>query len=1038
MTVQRHSSRPTFAVLIALCVTLSAGTLCAAAPPQAAQGTEPSPAAVGASQTTAAVQPHFKPDKKKAKQAAAEGLEAERRQDWADAYESYSRAVEWAPDNGDYVMRRELAKGQLIQTKVDAAEKDAVSGELANARKELLDASYLDPSDQVIRERLAELAALEPNYAKESKPGIRLAGQIRLDYASGKRNFDFRGNTQGLYEEIARQFGVNTAFDAEFHARQVRFQVKDVDFLTAMELAGDATQTFWSPLTSKLFFVADNTMQKRREYEPLLVRTIQLPASQTPEQVTELARLIRDVTGILRVQEDPAAHTLTLRASARAMAVASDLIENLEKPGGELVLEMEILEVDRSYARQIGITPPQTAHVFAIDSGLLGSGNSVQQIISTLEQIFGTPSALSGLTPDQIATEVSSGQLDLNSLLPPVVAFGGGATTFFSTLPGVTGSLSRMLSLVRSGRRVLLRAEDGQPATFFVGEKFPVTLAQYSSSLTSNTSASGIASENFPISTLATGVAPSFVTAASSRNNGIQDLIVANQTDNTVSVFLGNGDGTFASQVTYPTGNGPVWIATGDFNNDGFTDLAVGNKNANTVSVLLGVGDGTFKPKVDYATGAVPVSVVAGDLNGDGNTDLAVANQAGNTISLLFGDGTGTFSPPTGIASVLATGRSPSALALADFNNAKYTNGNPILDLAVANQNDNTVSIFPGNGNGTFQARTDYSTGASPVYVATGDFNGDGIPDVATANFTDNTVSVLLGQAAANGTANGTLATRTDYPAGAGPTSIAVADYNRDGIPDLAVTDSTNNAIAILFGGIGGAFLTPFQLNVGTDPVSIVTADFDGDGTPDGAVADNGSNDVSVILNKSASSSPGLIAPGTAFPYSQYIDIGLKIKATPHLRPDNEVTLQMRFDLTGLAGQSLNGVPALTKDSVEQTVRLKENETTLLAGILQPSESNNLNGIPGLAQVPGLGDVLAGNRNVQQGDTQLLILITPRMVRLANRKGATIYAGHGSEGLGAAGEPFERRFGFPQTLPQQAPPQNPPAQPPRPQDQPQP
>jgi Bacterial type II and III secretion system protein/FG-GAP-like repeat len=983
-----------------------------------------------------AAQPRFKADAKKAKQAYREGLEAERQQNWPDAYASYSRAVEWAPDHRDYLMRRELAKGRLIQTKIDLAEKDAVLGELAKARKELLEAYYLDPSDQVIRDRLAELAALEPSYAKESKPGIQLASEIRLNYASGVRDFDFRGDTQGLYEEIARQFGVSAAFDAELHARQLHFQVKDLDFLTAMELAGDATGTFWYPLTGKLFFVADDTVQKRRQYQPLLVRTISLPASETPEQVTELARLVRDVTGILRVEEDPAARTLTLRASPRDMAVASDLIENLEKPAGKLILEVEILEVDRTYAQQIGITPPQSANIYAINSGLLGAGNSTEQIISTLEQIFGTPSALSGLTPEQIASEEASGQLNLNSLLPPVVAFGGGTSTFLSTLPGATGSLSRMLSLVRSGRRVLLRAQDGQPATFFVGERYPVTLAQYSSSLTSSLSTAGITSASFPISTLTAGVAPSFVTAASLRNNGIQDLIVANYSGNTISVFLGNGDGTFAAPVTYPTGLGPVWIATGDFNNDGNVDLAVANKGANTVSILLGNGDGTFKAKVDYATGAVPVSVVAGDLNGDGNLDLAVANQADNTVALLFGNGTGTFSPPSGIPGLLATGRSPTALALGDFNGATYTNGNSILDLVVANQNDNTVSLFLGNGNGTFQTRTDYATGASPVYVATGDFNGDGILDLATANYMDNTVSILLGHAGGNGLANGTLGSRADYTAGAAPTSIAVADYNRDGIPDLAVTNSTSNAIAVLFGGIGGTFNTPYQLDVGTDPVSIVTADFNGDGTPDAAVANNGSNSVSVILNESTSSSATASAPGTQFPYSEYVDLGLKIKATPRLHPDNQVTLQLRFDLTGLAGESFNNIPVLSNDSLEQTVRLKENETTLVAGILQPSVSTVLNGIPGLAEVPGLGDVLGGNQNVQQGDTQLLILITPRMVRLGNREGTTIYAGHGAgEGLGGYIGPFERRFGFPQPFP---PPETPPAQRARPENQPQP
>lgn len=974
---------------------------------------------------------HFKPDPKQAKRAYKEGLDAEQKQDWQAAYDAYSRAVEWAPKNRQYIFRRELAKGRVIQAKVDQGEKEAVSGELGNARKELLEAYQLDPTDRTIRERIAELAALEPGREKQSRPGIQLASEIPLHYAEGVRSFDYRGDTQGLYQQIGQKFGVDAAFDAELHAREVHLQVKDVDFLTAMELAGAATQTFWHSLTDKLFFVADDTAQKRHEYEPLLVRTIRLPASESPEQVTELARLVRNVTGILRVQEDPAGHTITLRADARAMSVASDLIANLESPPGELILDMEILEVDRAFAQQIGITPPRSTTVYSVASDLLGSGNSAQQIITTLEQIFGTPSALSGLTPAQIASELASGQLDVNSLLPPLVAFGGGASTFFATLPGAAANLSRTLTLVRSGRRVVLRAQDGQPATFFVGERYPVSLAQYSSSLTTNLSTLNITSDNFPISTLSTGVAPAFVTAASLRNNSVQDLIVANHSDNTISVFLGNGDGTFASPVTYATGTGPVSIAAGDFNNDGNIDLAVANKGANTVSILLGNGDGTVKPKVDYPTGAVPVSVVAGDLDGDGDIDLAVANQSDNTVSLLFGNGTGTFAPRTGIPSLLATGRAPTALALGDFNGGTYTNGNQILDLVVANQNDNTVSMFIGNGNGTFQTRTDYGTGASPVYAATGDFNGDGILDVATANFMDNTVSILLGQANATGFANGTLAPETAYEGGGGPTSIAVGDYNRDGIPDLAVTDSTANAVGILFGGVGGAFNIPFQIDVGTNPLSIVTADFNGDGTSDGAIANNGSNTVSVILNKtSSSSSPGLGSPGTQFPYSEYVDIGLKIKATPRIHRDREVTLQLHLDLSSLAGQSFNSIPVLSNDSFDQIVRLKEDQTTLLAGILQPSISNALNGIPGLGEVPVLGDVLTGNTAVQQGDTQLLILITPHVVRFANRKDITIYAGRGSSGGAAAvGSPYEGRFRFPQNPPSPPTQPQPPGQP---------
>ncbi len=994
-------SRPLFAWAV-LAVWAAFAGLSGAAPQEQASGG--SGAQVQQTQDTTASK--FKPDPKKAKEGCRRGNDAERKQDWGAAYEAYSQAVQWQADNREYVLRREIAKGRLIQAKIDLAEKEAVDGRLGDARKELLEASYLDPTDKVIPERLRQLTALEPAKPQEAQQGGQLVSEIRVNYQPGTRNFNFRGDTQGLYEEIAHQFGLDVGFDAELRPQQLRFQVDGVDFRTAMDLAGEASHTFWQPLSSHLFFVAEDTQQKRREYEPLIVRTIALPASETPEQVTEISRLIREMTGILRVEVDEPHRTLTLRASPRAMAVASELIENLEKPTGELILEMEILEVDRNYARQIGLTPPQTAKVYAVNSNLLGSGSSESAIISTLESIFGTPSSLSGLTPEQIATEIASGQVNVNSLLPPIIAFGGGQSTFFSTLPGTTATLSQTLSLVKTGRRVLMRAEDGQPATFFVGERFPVSLGQYSSSLTSNINTTAISQQNFPITTLTTGTAPTFVTAGDFNNDGNQDVVVANHGDNTVSVFLGKGDGTFTATTpaTFATGIGPVWIATGTFNlsNDKNLDLAVANKGANTISILIGKGDGTFLPKVDIPTGTVPVAVVAGDFNGDGNPDLAVANQSDNTISLFFGNGKGGFSAPTTVPAILRTGRSPTGLAAANLNGAKYTNGQPILDLAVTNQGDNTVSVFIGNGDGTFGAPATYTTGAAPVFVASGDFNGDGIPDLAVANNTDNTVSILFGQAGTNGAANGTFGPRTDYEAGSGPTSIAIADYNLDGIQDLAVTDSGSNTISLLFGLTGGTFNANYELSVGTDPLSIVTADFNGHGLPDAAIANNGSNTVSVIINSTSTATSSTGGQGTPFPGSEYLDIGLKLKATPRIHNDDEVTLQLHFELSSLAGQSFNSIPVINNDSIDQTVRLKENETTALAAILQPSISTALNGTPGLSEMPGLGTVL-GDRTTNETDTQLLVLITPRAVRLASRKDASIYAGHGTGEGGSAG-----------------------------------
>ena len=126
------------------------------------------------------------------------------------------------------------------------------------------------------------------------------------------------------------------------------------------------------------------------------------------------------------------------------------------------------------------------------------------------------------------------------------------------------------------------------------------------------------------------------------------DLVVVNQGSNTISVLLGNGNGTFQPRTDYATGTGPAGVAVGDFNGDGKLDIAVANKGANSVSILLGNGDGTFQPKTDIALPLTPVALTVGDFNGDGKADLAVAtyNATQDAVTMLLGNGNGTFQLP--------------------------------------------------------------------------------------------------------------------------------------------------------------------------------------------------------------------------------------------------------------------------------------------------------------------------------------------------------------------------------------------------------
>jgi hypothetical protein len=162
----------------------------------------------------------------------------------------------------------------------------------------------------------------------------------------------------------------------------------------------------------------------------------------------------------------------------------------------------------------------------------------------------------------------------------------------------------------------------------------------------------------------------------------------------------------------------PLSMATGDFNGDGKQDLALGIQDASSmryVSVLLGNGDGTFTPvSSSTVTGNCPRALSVGDINGDGKLDLAVANSNDNTVSILLGKEDGTFLPASG--SPVSVGADPVGFAFEDFN------GDGKLDLAVANSTDNTLTIFLGNGDGTFTPASSPAAPGSPFAPAVGDF----------------------------------------------------------------------------------------------------------------------------------------------------------------------------------------------------------------------------------------------------------------------------------------------------------------------------
>ena len=178
-----------------------------------------------------------------------------------------------------------------------------------------------------------------------------------------------------------------------------------------------------------------------------------------------------------------------------------------------------------------------------------------------------------------------------------------------------------------------------------------------------------------------------------------------NVNDDSVSVLLQNSDGTFQTRQTFPTGagTGPGAVAVADLTGDGIPDIITADYKSNSVSVLLGNGDGTFQAPRILPVGDAPNDVIVADLRGDGKEDIVTANEADNTVSVLLGNGDGTFQPQQSYP----VGDRPVSVAVADLT------GNGILDIVAANHHDGTVSVLMGTGNGTFKPEMEYAAGGS-------------------------------------------------------------------------------------------------------------------------------------------------------------------------------------------------------------------------------------------------------------------------------------------------------------------------------------
>jgi type II secretory pathway component GspD/PulD (secretin) len=832
-----------------------------------------------------------KPDAKRAKKLLEQGEQQEKTGAYEEALASYDEAIRYSPFDVTLVGKAAALRSKLVQAYVDNAEKLTVEGHFLEASEQLAGALRVDPTNQTLLERLKQVDSMR-DESKDLSSDQPPEGLPQLAPEQGKKSFRLQTDLHSAYQQVAAAFGLKVTFDPDLPARNVKVRLEDVDFETAMKVLTAESGTFWKALNAKLFFVAADTQEKRKAFETVIEQTFMLPEDTTPQEVSDVVKAVRDLTGTQRVQQSLSAHSLTIRDTVPRVRLAGALIKDLEQRHGEVLLDMEFLEVDRNQASKLGITPPSKTTVYHVPDNLVNSlhtAPSYTALLTLLTSILGAG---------------ATGGIASLASLPALGAFGGGKSTFLVTLPSATADFSETLSLVKGGRQVLMRVEDGKPATFFVGERYPITLSLLSASLGGNSftpsvggTSTAIQSEQFPV-----GKGPVAMANADLRSSGNQDLAVVNSQDNTLSILLNQG-AVAATQFVQATGSpialGPApsgstqtgivspavtltvtsatlrsiaispaatavapggtqqFTAVGTFSDGTTQDITsdVSWTSSNTAVATIGSGTGTALGQAAGSTQIIAtmgsIASPAATLTGTTAILQSIALSAGTASIARNGTvqfvATGTFSDGskqdvTSSVSWTSTNTTVASVGIGSGLVRGLSTGSTQIKAVVGaiSSASATISVTSATLKSitVTPAGLAIAAGTSVAYTATGTYTDGTVQDVSSSVAWASSKTTVATIGASDGFATGVAAGTTSITAsqgGAGsPVGIAIGSLNTntDSTPDIVVASQINNSVMVLLGNGDGTFTNPktaATYAVGNQPAGIVLGTFNTD-----------------------------------------------------------------------------------------------------------------------------------------------------------------------------------------------------------------
>jgi general secretion pathway protein D len=419
---------------------------------------------------------------KQAKAAFQRGVKLHDQEKLEAALAEFEDASRLAPRNVQYLTAREVLRAKLVFGHIDRGNLLLLQNAHAQAAAEFRTALELDPSNEFAKGRLQEATRENtPEPARILPARVMASGEIHLQPSDRRATFHFTGDAKDLFSQLAAAYGMKVEFDDSVKARQVLFNVDNVDFFTALKLACQVSKNMWAPLGSREFFVAEDKPENHRQFDRMVLRTFVLPAHSTPQESTDLVTTMRNMFDLKFVSSGQSADTVEVRGPQAAVDACATLMEQLSRERPQVMFDVRVYQISHQLTRNIGLHIPDTFNLFNIPAvalaGLAGlGGQNIQQLINQLISSGGINQA--GNTSISGLLAQLGGQS--NSIFSqPLATFGGGLTFMGLSLDNLTAQLSVNESWVRSLSDLSVRTGQGVDATFHVGERYPILNASY-------------------------------------------------------------------------------------------------------------------------------------------------------------------------------------------------------------------------------------------------------------------------------------------------------------------------------------------------------------------------------------------------------------------------------------------------------------------------------------------------------------------------------------------------------------------------------